>query len=78
MDQITPNTELSSLEETPVKKRPGNGSGDGHSHPASGIGKENRSMLEVVGMTEEVLKTPEESIYKSLGWDDGDDLDELA
>ena len=82
-DQITPNTELSSFEETPIKQRTildyglpvVNVEGKGHGHTLSPFGnnKENKLMLEA----KEPVSTPEDSIYMSLGWDDGD-LDELG
>lgn len=87
VDQVTPNTELSSFEETPVKKRVDplsmkpniNSPVEGHGHSLSRMSsnKENRNTLETAKTMNYPLKTPEEDLYKSLGWDDGD-LDELA
>ena len=70
------------IQETPVKK--GAETTQLHGHPArtSGSDKENRGgrnkMVTNVGMKGTIGSSQEESIYKSLGWDDADDLDELS
>ena len=67
------------IQETPIKKRAGT---TVHGHPAlnSRSDKENdggENKVSNVGM-KTMGSSQEESIYKSLGWDDADDLDELS
>lgn len=62
------------IEETPVKRRAGV---IGHAHPPVEIGSDKENGVrsgESLGNREEFGSTNEESIYKSLGWDDVDDL----
>jgi DNA replication regulator SLD3 len=62
------------IQETPVKRRPL----IGYSHPnVQGLNsdKENRS---VESNLQQFMRTHEESIYKSLGWDDADDINDLV
>lgn len=73
---------LPGLEETPVKKRPESASE--HSHPtipSMGNDKENEKLGATVGTVQprQITQgaTKDDSIYKSLGWDD-DDIDDLA
>jgi DNA replication regulator SLD3 len=68
------------VEDTPIKKK-SNGT---HIHP-SGISsdgdKENRRTDDGnkdIGPRQRIEKFQQDSIYKSLGWDDADDFDELA
>ena len=69
------------VEETPVKRRAEAPQAHGHcTAPASGSDKENgqgrkTASINVVGQH---LASSQEDIYKSLGWDDADDLDELS
>jgi hypothetical protein len=67
------------VQETPIKK----GTGITPSYPRmadSGTEKENVKELcaEKDGPAKNIGTSQEDSIYKSLGWDDADDFDELA
>lgn len=69
------------LQETPAKQKSEAMLVHGHpilSTPISG--KENLVSKGAVncGLEQEPRKTGEDSIYKALGWDDGDDIDDLA
>lgn len=72
------------IQETPIKKR--SGSSAGHSHPAvpefdsAGADKENekQQMLSPPPKVQETPVRKETSIYESLGWDDDNDIDDLA
>lgn len=70
------------IQETPIKKKAG--TTPVHSHPAvvtSSSDKENsrgEKKATKVGMKATIESSQEESIYKSLGWDDADDFDELS
>jgi DNA replication regulator SLD3 len=68
------------IQETPVKKRAATTQLHGHPAPSSSSDKENGRVKTVtnVEMKATVGSSQEESIYKSLGWDDADDLDELS
>ncbi|TAQ88486.1 hypothetical protein B7494_g3206 [Chlorociboria aeruginascens] len=68
----------SEIQETPVKKRPEIQLG--HSHPSSfdiEKGKEEDN-LRINDEMKPKTRSSEDSIYKSLGWDASDDLDDLA
>ena len=68
------------IQETPVKKRPEATQVCGPVAPASGSDKENgngREIASIDGARQNVASS-QEDIYKSLGWDDADDLDELS
>lgn len=61
------------IQDTPIKK----GTGITHSHPCmttSGVEKENANGSKETGLTKAVTMLQEDSIYKSLGWDDVDEL----
>jgi len=65
------------IQDTPVKKI---GVPLEHSHPSCN-NKENGRAGEMglkIGRPKTPALSQEESIYKSLGWDDTDDIDELA
>jgi DNA replication regulator SLD3 len=67
------------VQETPVKKRVENVLG--HSHPIMpnyGSDKENEKTILASVIRKEEVPLREESIYKSLGWDDDNDIDDLA
>jgi DNA replication regulator SLD3 len=73
----------SGVQETPIKKRPDPQLK--HSHPgipASGSDKENtrvrKEVVTNIQLVPGISQRQEDSIYKSLGWDDADDMDELA
>jgi DNA replication regulator SLD3 len=68
-----------SFQETPIKKRLGVTLVHSHPKPTSGNDKENGVNLNKQAEVGRVAgKKLEDSIYKSLGWDDTDDFDELA
>lgn len=80
-DKVTSTTR--GIQETPVKKMPA--SLLGPSHPAlpsysDGSDKENdrRTTPAPVTRKDEMFSTREESIYEKLGWDDDNDIDDLA
>ncbi|KAH7383603.1 DNA replication regulator SLD3-domain-containing protein [Cadophora sp. MPI-SDFR-AT-0126] len=71
------------IDDTPVKRRPA--SSLEHSHPmlaSFGSDKENdqsgKKAVDDVGLRRSLGEGKEESIYKALGWDDNDDIDDLA
>ncbi|KAK0128839.1 hypothetical protein ONS95_000787 [Cadophora gregata] len=71
------------IEDTPVKRRPA--SSVEHSHPmmaSLGSDKENEQLRKnggvSVGVGASLELSKEDSIYKKLGWDDNDDIDDLA
>ncbi|RDL41924.1 Uncharacterized protein BP5553_01903 [Venustampulla echinocandica] len=70
------------VQETPVKKRPSSKGDHGHFQPAFDCDKENvrkiESAAQKTGLGQTNDTRQEESIYKSLGWDDPDDIDDLA
>jgi hypothetical protein len=78
-DSVAKTVRTTIIEETPVKKRAEAAQVHDRPGPTSGSDKENGR----VGKVSNEQKGPnvgpshEESIYKSLGWDDADDLDEL-
>jgi DNA replication regulator SLD3 len=62
------------IQETPVKRRPL----IGHSHPnVQGLNSDKENQR-VESNLQQFTRTHEESIYKSLGWDDADDLNGLV
>lgn len=66
------------VQDTPVKRRPNIATTHGHPNMTnSGSNKENARVLTKENVQEEKLEK-EDSIYKSLGWDDADDIDELG
>jgi len=71
------------IEDTPIKRRPASSLDHGHPPVASfGSDKENdhlrkRAPLDV-SLQGGLGAKKEESIYKALGWDDNDDIDDLA
>ncbi|KAH6719315.1 DNA replication regulator SLD3-domain-containing protein [Leptodontidium sp. MPI-SDFR-AT-0119] len=79
-----PSTSLSyEVDDTPVKKRPASSLDHGHPSMASlGSDKENDQLLRNAaadgGLRGGVGQSKDESIYKTLGWDDNDDIDDLA
>ena len=67
------------IQETPIKK--GTTTTTTHSHPRmAGSGNEKENVKEpcVQRASPAAVVSQEDSIYKSLGWDDTDDIDELA
>ncbi|KAH7330385.1 DNA replication regulator SLD3-domain-containing protein [Rhexocercosporidium sp. MPI-PUGE-AT-0058] len=71
------------VDDTPIKKRPASSLGHGHPSMASfGSDKENdqleRKAAVDVGLRGSIGSSKDESIYKALGWDDNDDIDDLA
>jgi DNA replication regulator SLD3 len=69
------------IQETPVKKRPE--ATLVHSHPevpAPGSNKENLRSRGGIddGSKQKFGEAHEDSIYKSLGWDDADEMDDFA
>ncbi|KAH8662996.1 DNA replication regulator SLD3-domain-containing protein [Tricladium varicosporioides] len=79
----TPRT-IRNITETPVKKRPEPSLVHGHPEPGHDGNKENVGELEQGSKYIEPSRDTDRSaqqevdIYKSLGWDDGDDIDELS
>ncbi|KAF4620089.1 hypothetical protein G7Y89_g14730 [Cudoniella acicularis] len=79
-----PNTPRMSrnIQETPIKKRPEINSVHGHPEPLFDGNKENvQKTKKMPAHNESEMDTgshPDVSIYKSLGWDDVDDIDELS
>lgn len=71
----------SELQETPIKKK--SETRTQHSHPdvaETGSNKENDDLDVTAKARNQIMNTkePEDSIYKALGWDDTDDIDELV
>lgn len=70
------------IEETPIKKKANSTPVHGHPvTPSHNSDKENsrgEKNVTKVGTERTLGLSQEESIYKSLGWDDADDLDELS
>jgi DNA replication regulator SLD3 len=69
------------IQETPLKKK--SEAMQAHSHPGlstPGCGKENVGSRGDIsaGLKQDHKETNEDSIYKSLGWEDTDDIDDLA
>ena len=64
------------IEETPIRKKPVLL----YNHPtATGSGRDRENERIQGGFdTKSLVTKHEESIYKSLGWDDADDVDDLA
>lgn len=73
-----------SVQETPVKRR--NEIMFDHSHPvATGSSSDKENGDDIIGRGKTLVDNPsqesgggEENIYKSLGWDDADDIDDLV
>jgi DNA replication regulator SLD3 len=72
---------LEGIQETPVKKQLESVLDQSHAVSLNNrADKENErdAMLPLSSRTEHVLAIEDESIYKSLGWDDDNDIDDLA
>ena len=79
--KLSSNSDLfQGVQDTPIKKRPGVALTHSHPNvPTSRNDKENmRSTIQETGLREKIRTLNEDSIYKSLGWDDADDIDDLA
>jgi hypothetical protein len=68
------------IQETPFKKKAEVTQVRGRVAPASGSDKENRNGREIASIdgASQKVASSQEDIYKSLGWDGADDLDELS